>query len=226
MIKAVFFDMNETLLSLELLNSKFMKFFKDDYALRYWFTSLLHTSTIIASMEEYVNFAQLAKVELDNLVQECGQCITKDAKISILNSFKYLAPHDDVIETIKILKSKNIKVIAVSNSSIQMMREQLTNAGIIELFDNYYSVDSVNKYKPFKDIYRYVAKQQKVKPENIMMIATHDWDLFGAKKAGLKTGYVKRKNIIFNPYYPQPDIEGDNLFELVNKIMKLNGSDL
>lgn len=226
MIKAVFFDMNETLLSLELLNNKFMKLFKDEYALKYWFTSLLHTSTIIASMDEYVNFAQLAKAELDSLIQESGQYITQDVKNSILNSFKYLAPHGDVIEAVKTLKHKGIKVIVVSNSSIQMMGEQLTNAGIIDLFDDYYSVDSVNKYKPFKDIYGFVAEQQKVKPENIMMVATHGWDLFGAKKAGLQTGYVKRKNIIFNPYYPQPDIEGDNLLELVNKIMKLNGFDL
>jgi 2-haloacid dehalogenase len=35
MIKAVFFDMNETLLNLGLLKVKFDKYFNDDYAMKY-----------------------------------------------------------------------------------------------------------------------------------------------------------------------------------------------
>ncbi len=67
-----------------------------------------------------------------------------------------------------------------------MIQEQLTNAGIIDLFDAYYSVDSVNKYKPFKDIYHYAAQEENISPEEVVMVATHDWDLFGAKKQVLK----------------------------------------
>ncbi|SFD85916.1 hypothetical protein [Thermophagus xiamenensis] len=47
MTKAVFFDMNETLLNLGLLNLQFVKHFDDEHVLKYWFTKLLHSSTII-----------------------------------------------------------------------------------------------------------------------------------------------------------------------------------
>ena len=221
MIKAVFFDMNETLLNLSLLKESFDKSFDDDYVLKYWFTKLLHTSTVTGIMNEYKNFGELAEIVLENIFYESGKQLTKETKAEILGSFRKLPAYDDVAEALKILRQNNIRAIAVSNSSLEMIKEQLTNAGIIDLFHAYYSVDSVKKYKPFKDIYHYVAHEEIISPEDIVMVATHDWDLFWAKKAGFKTAYIKRKKEIFNPYYLQPDINKANLIELVQEIIKI-----
>jgi len=222
MIKAVFFDMNETLLNLSLLKENFAKSFDDDYVLKYWFTKLLHTSTVTGIMDEYKNFGELAAVVLENIFYESGKVLTQEIRADILGSFRKLPAYDDVAEALKIIRQNNIRTIAVSNSSLAMIQEQLTNAGIIDLFDAYYSVDSVNKYKPFKDIYHYAAQEENISPEEVVMVATHDWDLFGAKKAGLKTAYIDRKKTIFNPHYAQPDISKTNLVELVQEIIKVN----
>jgi 2-haloacid dehalogenase len=223
MIKAVFFDMNETLLNLSLLKKSFDKSFDDDYVLKYWFTKLLHTSTVTGIMNEYKNFGELSEVVLENIFYESGKQLTTETKAEILGSFRKLPAYDDVAEALKILRQNNIRVIAVSNSSLEMIKEQLTNAGIIDLFHAYYSVDSVKKYKPFKDIYQYVAHEENMSHGDIVMVASHDWDLFGAKKAGLTTAYIERKKLIFNPYYLQPDINKTNLIELVQEIIKING---
>jgi len=100
-----------------------------------------------------------------------------------------------------------------------MMKDQLTNAGIMEYFDSYYSVDSVKKYKPFKDIYLSAAKQEGLQTQDIVMVATHDWDLFGAKKAGITTAYVKRSEQIYHPFYLQADFKASNLPELIQQII-------
>ena len=223
MIKAVFFDMNETLLNLSLLKESFDKSFDDDYVVKYWFTKLLHTSTVTGIMNEYKNFGELAAVVLENIFYESDKKLTKETKAEILGSFMKLPAYDDVAEALKTLRQNNIRAIAVSNSSLEMIKEQLTNAGIIDLFHAYYSVDSVKKYKPFKDIYQYVAHEENMSPEDVVMIAAHDWDLFGAKKAGLTTAYIKRKKEIFNPYYLQPDINKSCLVELVQEIIKIKG---
>ena len=55
--------------------------------------------------------------------------------------------------------------------------------------------------------------------EEIVMVATHDWDLFGAKKARLKTAYIKRKNELYHPYYLQADYKGSNMFGLIHQIL-------
>ena len=221
MIKAVFFDMNETLLNLSLLKERFNKHFDDDFVLKYWFTKLLHTSAVTGILDEYKNFGELAAVVLENVFYESGKQLTTETKAEILGSFRQLPAYDDVAEALKILRQNNIRAIAVSNSSLEMIKEQLTNAGIIDLFHAYYSVDSVQKYKPFKDIYQYAAQEENISPENIVMVATHDWDLFGAKKAGFKTAYIKRKKEIFNPHYLQPDINKTSLIELVQEVINI-----
>ena len=221
MIKAVLFDMNETMLNLSLLQRNFDKSFNDKYILKYWFSKLLHTSTVMGSMDEYINFGKLSEAVLESLFYENGKTLTEETKSEILGSFKSLPAYDDVPKALKLLRNNNIKTIAVSNSSLEMIKEQLTNARIIELFDDYYSVDSVKKYKPFTDIYKYVADSEKLSVTNIAMVATHDWDLFGAKKVGLTTAYIKRKEEIFNPYYPQPNLLNTDLVDLAQALIQL-----
>lgn len=219
MIKAAFFDMNETLLNLSLLKIQFDKHFDDKYVLKYWFTKLLHSSTIMGIMGEYINFGELAEIALENLFLENNKPLSNKMKAEILGEFRKLPAYDDVRPALNTLRENNIRVIAVSNSSLAMIKEQLTNAGIIDLFDSYYSVDSVEKYKPFKDIYLSVAKQEGLKTEDIVMVATHDWDLFGAKKAGLSTAYIKRKEEIYYPYYLQADFKDSNLSDLIQQLI-------
>jgi 2-haloacid dehalogenase len=220
MKKAVFFDMNETVLNLSLLQKQFDKHFNDPYILKYWFTKLLHNSTVMGAMDEYRNFGELAAVALENIFFENNKSLSEATKNEILEAFKKLPAYEDVEPVLHILRNHDIRVIAVSNSSLKMMKEQLTNAGIIDLFDSYYSADNVKNYKPFKDIYLLAARQEGLQTEDIVMVATHDWDLFGAKKAGLTTAYIKRKQEIYHPYYSPPDFKASNLLDLIQQIIK------
>ncbi|GAA4842335.1 haloacid dehalogenase type II [Algivirga pacifica] len=221
--KAVFFDMNETLLNLGLLQEQFDKYFEDKYVLKYWFAKLLHSSCIMGIMEEYVNFGELAGAALEKLFVEHHKPLSEETKAEILGAFKRLPAYEDVRPAVNQLREKEIRVVAVSNSSLAMIKEQLTNAGIIDLFDAYYSVDLVKKYKPFNNIYQAVAQEEGLKVEDVTMVATHDWDLFGAKKAGLQTAYIKRKEAIYHPYYAQPDLEASDMMDLVKQIIEISG---
>jgi len=60
MKKAVFFDMNETLLNLSLLKEQFDKHFDDQYILKYWFTKLLHSSTIMGDYGRIQKFRRIS----------------------------------------------------------------------------------------------------------------------------------------------------------------------
>ncbi|WP_080147233.1 haloacid dehalogenase type II [Marinilactibacillus piezotolerans] len=222
MIKTVLFDMNETLLNLSLLKENFEKHFADPTVPKYWFAKVLHYSAVMGAMDEYVDFGKLSEAALESLFLEKGKELTEEIKTDILGSFKKLPAYDDVPEALRLLKEQDIKVIAVTNSSNEMVKEQLTNARLIELFDSYYSVDAVQKYKPFKDIYQYVLKEENATAEETVMVATHDWDLFGAKRAGLTTAYIDRKKDQYNPYYSQPDFSHHHLVSLVEEMIEKN----
>lgn len=218
MIKAVFFDVNETILRLDSIKGAFEKYGKDHVFLKYWFTKLLKTTMVMGSQGDYLNFDTLAEIVLEDVFNEAGENLKKEDKKMLLDSFKTMDPFDDVEKALMILKESNLKVIAVSNSSKAMIKKQLTHAGIISYFDDYYSVESVKKNKPFKDIYLYAIEQQGFKPSEVMMVASHDWDLYGAKSVGMKTAYIDRKHSIFYPCYPKPDIEDMDLIYLAEKI--------
>lgn len=220
MIKAVFFDLNETLLNMDLLGKKFNKYFDNEYAMKYWFRKLLHSSVVVGSLNKYTSFSELARVELENLFYENSKEINENIKNDILGTFTDLRVYEDVIASLNVLKENKIKIIIISNSSKEMMNLQLKNSGIISLIDNYYSVDMVKKYKPFDLIYKDVINKEQLLLSEVFMIACHDWDLFGAKEIGLKTAYIKRKKEIFNPYYPKADLEDKDLYSLVKKIIK------
>jgi 2-haloacid dehalogenase len=51
------------------------------------------------------------------------------------------------------------------------------------------------------------------------MIASHDWDILGAKEAGFRTGYIFRKQMPLNPLYPTADSVGSELLGLVQQIV-------
>ncbi|MGX7107959.1 haloacid dehalogenase type II [Facklamia miroungae] len=219
MIKAVFFDINETILRLDSIKGAFEKYGKDTTFLKYWFTKLLKTSMVMGSQDNYLNFDKMAEFVLEDVFKEAGEDLKKEDKKILLDSFKSMDPFDDVAESLRILKDSNLKVLAVSNSSESMIKQQLTHAGIFNYFDNYYSVEAVKKNKPFKDIYLYASEEEGLDPSEVMMVASHDWDLYGAKSVGMKTAYIDRKQSVFYPCYPKPDLEDDSLVLLVKKIV-------
>lgn len=211
--------MNETLLNLGLLQNQFDQYFSDKHALKYWFTKLLHSSTIMGIMGEYKSFGELAAVALEGLFYENQIPLSDDVKEEILGAFRSLPAYDDVPPALQLLREKQIRAIALSNSSLPMITEQLSNAGVVDLFDACYSVDMAAQYKPFKEVYSSTAASEGLAISEVAMVATHDWDLFGAKRAGLRTGYVPRKVSIYHPLYAQPDYQAATLPELLARMI-------
>lgn len=221
----ILFDVNETLLNIDGLKDKWIKYTGNDLS-KYFFAKLLHSSSIISGIGfrddnniEYIDFATLSKEIVKSILHENNKEETDEIIADILSAFKEAMPHNDVVEALKLLSNADIKLIAVSNSSNDMLSNQLKNAGIYDYFYKLYSVDSVQRYKPFSDIYDYVKNSLNVPANEIYMVACHDWDLYGAKNSGFNTIYINRNNSIFNPYYSKPNIEGNNLLEIANHII-------
>ena len=59
---------------------------------------MLHTSTVIGSMDEYKNFGELAGVVLESLFYENGKILTNETKVEILDAFRSLPAYDDVLK--------------------------------------------------------------------------------------------------------------------------------
>ncbi|HEV2936007.1 MAG TPA: haloacid dehalogenase, partial [Streptosporangiaceae bacterium] len=79
----------------------------------------------------------------------------------------------------------------------------------------------VYRWKPAVVVYLYAAEVMGVPPDQMALVAAHDWDCHGAKRAGLTTGFVTRKTGGFGAPFAPPDVVGEDLTEVAAKLLAL-----
>ena len=83
------------------------------------------------------------------------------------------------------------------------------------------SVDEVSSWKPHPDVYRHVVGTVDRRPGEVAFVAVHAWDIHGAGSAGLTTGWASRLEGRFASSYRPADVEGDDLVEVVDELLRL-----
>ncbi|TEW50177.1 haloacid dehalogenase type II [Psychromonas algicola] len=217
--KTILFDINETVLNLDLLKPKFEKVFNDQSVVTIWFSMLLHSSTVAALTGVKSTFATLASDMLENVATRRGITLTDQARNEILTTFANLAPHNDIKSALTKLKKNGYRTVAFSNSSLDLITQQIKNADLSDYFDQVISVESTGSFKPDPKVYQFVAEQLKQPIATLRLVATHDWDTHGAISAGMLAAYINRTGAPYHPQYKQPKIIADNMNKLVEAII-------
>ena len=75
--------------------------------------------------------------------------------------------HYDVVETLQKLKEKAYTIVALSNSSQDLLHSQLNNAQIEHLFDKQISVENFGYYKPHYEVYNKAANFSMFRGRNV-----------------------------------------------------------
>ena len=213
------FDVNETLLDLSPLKPHFQLTFGDANVMKHWFLTLLHSSLTVTLADDYKDFGKLAGAALDVVAKIRNVSLTDEDRKTILETIKKLPPHADVPESLERLHSNGFRLFTLTNSPPETLRAQMENSGLLEYFEDTFSVEDVRKFKPAIATYQSVAKKLGVEPSEMRMIAAHDWDIAGATNAGCQTAYIAREGKVYNALYKKPDISGKDLNEVAEKIL-------
>lgn len=201
MIKALIFDVNETLLDIGAMRSGLASVLDGNETLvDLWFANLLHHSLVDIASSQFHDFIDIGAAALVMVAYSKGISLTQDkAKETIKKYITSLPAHDDVTDTLKALKLQNITLVALSNSSSSGLDAQLSYADIKKYFDLTLSVENIRTYKPFPSVYHWACRQANVTPREAMMVAAHGWDVSGAKAAGMQTMFVERPGKMMYP---------------------------
>jgi len=78
----------------------------------------------------------------------------------------------------------------LSNMSVVTQASLMNHAGLP--FGALLSAESVRRYKPNPAVYQMAAARLGLAPNEILMVAAHDYDLNAAKSLGFRTAYVAR----------------------------------
>jgi 2-haloacid dehalogenase len=218
--KVLAFDVNQTLLDVNALRPHFARAFGDGQVLNEWFVPLLQYSLVVTVADAYVDFGSVGRAVLEMLANTRGVKLTPDDAARISQGMLALPAHPEVPENLKRLRAAGFRMVTLTNSSLPAVKAQIQNAGIAQYFDESISVDSVRRFKPDLEVYRSAATHLGAQPGEILLVAAHAWDVFGAAKAGWQTAFVARNGIAPLPLGPKPTISGPDLKAVADVILK------
>lgn len=218
--KALVFDVNQTLLDLNSLRPQFARVFGDGKALDEWFSLLLQYSLVVTVTDAYADFGTVGRAVLEMLAAAKKIKLSPEDSTKILQGVLTMPAHRDVPEGLKRLRVAGFRMVTLTNSSPSAVKAQLQNAGLTQFFDESISVDSVRRFKPDLEVYRSAAAHLGAQPGELLLIAAHPWDVFGAMKAGWQAAFIARNGITPLPLGPAPTISGPELNAVADAILQ------
>jgi len=220
MKKICLFDVNETLLELHALDSEFEKLFGSAAVRKEWFGQFIQSAFVSVITDSYQPFGAIGSAAFDMIAERHGVTVAEADKKALLGKIAELPPHPEVAENLARLKENGYILAALTNSTVEVANKQLENSGIIKFFDKVLSADMVKNLKPSKEVYEMAAREFNVETKETRLIAAHAWDVAGALQAGCLAAFIARPGMVLDPLYERPSIIGQDLKEVVDKIIE------
>ena len=199
------FDVNETLSDLSPLGARFLEVGASASAAPLWFASVLRDGFALTAAGENPPFAgvareqllcQLADVHLNRSLEEAVR--------HVMEGFASLELHADVASGLDRLHEDGFRLVTLSNGAASVADRLLTSANVRDRFERLLSVEDAGAWKPSARAYEYAAQECEVKPEEMVLVAVHPWDIDGAQRAGLQTAWVNRSGAAFPATFLEP----------------------
>lgn len=202
-----------------MLDPEFEKIFGSATVRKEWFGQFIQSALVSIVTNSYQPFGVIGAAAFDMIAERHGVTVAQDDKTALLSKIAQLPPHPEVAENLARLKENGYVLAALTNSTTEVANKQLENAGIIQFFDKVLSADAVKSLKPSKEVYEMAAHSFGVETKDTRLIAAHAWDIAGALKAGCSAAFIARPGMVLDPLYEQPSIVGQDLKEVVDRII-------
>lgn len=215
----VAFDVIETLFSLESLRPSLQAAGLPGHMLETWFAQLLRDAFAIDSTGVYRPFREMASETLRRVLAAAAVKPEAAHIDSIIAGFVELDAHPDVTPAMQMFRDAGVRIVTLTNGSASVTDKLLERAGLRDLVEETISVDEVQRWKPRREVYLHCAARVGVDPSRLALVAAHAWDVHGAARAGLITGYVDRGGGTFPDVMDPPHVTGSTLVEVVGKLL-------
>ncbi|GHC29434.1 haloacetate dehalogenase [Kushneria pakistanensis] len=186
-----------------------------------WRTSQLQLAFRRGLMGRYVEFSVCTRDALDVALAAQGVTVEQKTRDEWLEAYSRLPAFEEVDDALASLVASGYRCVAFSNGTEKAMQEVLGNAGLAHHFEALVSVDDIKRFKPDPVVYHHLARRMDVSHENAWLVSSNNWDIQGARHAGLKAAWIHRdKTALIEDPALVPDIEVERLDELAQKLGK------
>jgi 2-haloacid dehalogenase len=117
------------------------------------------------------------------------------------------------------LRGEGLHLGVLTQSSATAADQVLRFAGLRDRIDLVIGADEVGAFKPDPRAYAMMVERTGVTVDEICFVAAHWWDVMGAARAGMRTGWVGRRERRLLVTVPEPTIRGDDLTAVADRIV-------
>ena len=134
-----------------------------------------------------------------------------------MDAYNFLSPFKDAIDGLNQLSEK-FNLVILSNGEQNYLNYLAKNR--IEMdFHSILSAQSVGQLMCIRDSYRYACRSLNLEPENIMMVASHSFDILGARHSGFRGAYVNRYDLPYDESEYKPDLISNDFTDLCEQLL-------
>lgn len=220
-VQVVVFDVNETLADLEPLRARIVDAGAPGHLLETWFAATLRDGFALTATGGYAPFRQVGTDVLHGILtgQPGLRGEPRHLAEHVLDGFSELDVHPDVVSGLRRLHDAGLQLVTLTNGATSVSRELLERAGVSDLIELQLSVEDAGHWKPHPAAYAYAAEQCATAPQGMLLVAVHPWDLHGASKARMRTGWLNRRGTPAPSYFAPPTVQATDLSALAEHIV-------
>ncbi|MEI7961006.1 MAG: HAD family hydrolase [archaeon] len=220
MIKAVVFDLWNTLVSDSLDFPKLISLLKQEHLSRKEFIEKYEKSV---QLKRYKSFSEM---HLDYLrafnrtPSELAEKMLHEIYFKRANRIKIFSDVEDALSSLKIM---NLKLALLSNTENIITDKIAKETNLFAHFDALCLSCDIGALKPSKKAYFCVLSKLKVKPSEVLMVGDSlRADIGGSKKAGLHNCLINRSGRILDYADVVPEFEIKSLKKVARVVGELN----
>lgn len=188
----IVFDVNETLLDIDVLEPLFERLFGEKGRMREWFAQLVLYSQAFSLTGNYLPFGELGAGVLRMQGAIHAVAISDAHLTELAHALANLPVHGEVAAALRDLKNAGFRLVTLTNSLPAPGPDSLDKAGLGSLFERRFSVNMVRQFKPHMATYDMVTQAMKVAPKDVWMVAAHSRDTIGAQSSGWRAALLTR----------------------------------
>lgn len=221
---AIGFDIYGTLVDPLEINKELRRLAGDnaDCMSELWRQKQIEYALRRALMRDYENFSVCTLHGLRYAARAVGVELPDSEEERLMEEYQNLRVFEDVISGMEALRNAGHRMVAFSNGVEDTASTLLQRAGVLPHLDGVVSVDDVGTFKPAPEVYHYLARRLKTPKEQTWLVSSNQWDVIGAKNAGLKAAWIRRNpDAATDPCGLEPDLVAGDLQELATELDSL-----
>ena len=182
-----------------------------------WRTKLFEYNWLRVASGRYADFDTVTEDALVCAARILKLDLTEPNRAKLLDAYLQFKAYPDVLPAITAFKASGLRLGFLSNLTPKMLAAGIKSSGLEGLFDQVLSTESARTFKPDPKAYRMGMDAFSVLArEEIVFVASAEWDAAGAKWFGYRTFWLNRLNLPAEELGITPDGVGSTMADLAN----------